>query len=66
MVLHKGVGMRGRQLNVPFSNRPLSSTSRLSHRSSVDVARGLSLLFGPKALSSWDSKPRWNNLPCLE
>ena len=34
------------------------------HHCSVDVARGLVLLFGigTKALPSWDSKTRWNNL----
>ena len=34
------------------------------HYYSVDVAHGLVLLFGigTKALSSWDSKTRWNNL----
>src|SRR5260221_1610920 len=34
------------------------------HHSGVNVARGLSLLFGlgTKALPSWDSKTRWNNL----
>jgi len=33
-------------------------------RSGVDVARGLALLFGlgTRALPSWDSKTRWNNL----
>ena len=32
--------------------------------SSVDVAHGLALLFGlgTKALPSWDSKTKWNNL----
>jgi hypothetical protein len=34
------------------------------HHSSVDVARGLALLFGigTTALPSWDSRIRWNNL----
>ena len=34
------------------------------HHSGVNIARGLSLLFGlgTKALPSWDSKTRWNNL----
>ena len=48
-----------------FSNRP----SRVKHfqtihHYSVDVAHGLVLLFGigTKALPSWDSKTRWNNL----
>jgi hypothetical protein len=51
--------------DVRFSNRP----SRVKHyqaihHSSVDVAHGLALLFGlgTKALPSWDSKTRWNNL----
>src|ERR1700745_1956572 len=41
-----------------------SSTFRLSTNSSVDVAHGLALLFGlgTKALPSWDSQTRWNNL----
>src|SRR5262249_9569149 len=41
-----------------------SSAFRLSTNSSVDVAHGLSLLFGlgTRALPSWDSKTRWNNL----
>jgi hypothetical protein len=41
-----------------------SSAFRLSTNSNVDVAHGLSLLFGlgTKALPSWDSKTRWNNL----
>jgi len=34
------------------------------HHPSVDVVRGLALLFGlgTKALPSWDSKTRWSNL----
>ena len=48
-----------------FSNRPFG-VKRLQtiHRCSVDVAHGLVLLFGigTKALPSWDSKTRWNNL----
>jgi len=41
-----------------------STAFRLSTNYSVDVAHGLSLLFGlgTKALPSWDSKTRWNNL----
>ena len=41
-----------------------SSVFRRSDRCSVDVAHGLVLLFGigTKALPSWDSKTRWNNL----
>ena len=53
--------------NVRFSNRPSgSSTFQAIHHStpSVDVAHGLALLFGlgTKALPSWDSKTRRNNL----
>src|SRR5215831_13240917 len=51
--------------DVRFSNRP----SRVKHfqaihHFSVDVAHGLALLFGlgTRALPSWDSKTRWNNL----
>jgi hypothetical protein len=51
--------------DVCFSNRP-SGVKRFQaiHHSSVDVAHGLALLFGlgTKALPSWDSKTRWNNL----
>jgi hypothetical protein len=34
------------------------------HHFTVDVAHGLALFFGlgTKALPSWDSKTRWNNL----
>ena len=41
-----------------------SSAFRLSTSYGVDVAHGLVLLFGigTKALPSWDSKTRWNNL----
>src|SRR6476620_12544040 len=41
-----------------------SSAFRLSTYCSVDVARRLVLLsgIGTKALPSWDSKTRWNNL----
>src|SRR5258707_15757257 len=41
-----------------------SSAFQAIHHSSADVARGLALLFGlgTKALPSWDSKTRWNNL----
>src|SRR5215510_3095448 len=53
------------QRNVRFSNRP-SGVKRFQtiHHLSVNVARGLVLLFGigTKALPSWDSKTRWNNL----
>src|SRR3981189_490563 len=48
-----------------FSNRPFRvKRFQTLHHCSVDVARGLVLLFGlgTKALPSWDSKTRWNNL----
>jgi hypothetical protein len=52
-------------LNVRFSNRPfrVKRFQTIQHYS-VDVAHGLVLLFGigTKALPSWDSKTRWNNL----
>jgi hypothetical protein len=50
---------------VRFSNRPFGvKRFQTIHRYGVDVARGLVLLFGigTKALPSWDSKARWNNL----
>ena len=52
-------------LNVRFSNRPIRvKRFQTIHHYSVDVARGLVLLsgIGTKALPSWDSKMRWNNL----
>src|SRR6266481_6315334 len=51
--------------NVRFSNRPFGVKRFQTIRTlGVDVARGLVLLFGigTKALSSLDSKTRWNNL----
>jgi len=41
-----------------------SSAFRLSTAVVVDVSRGLALLFGlgTKALPSWESRTRWNNL----
>src|SRR5215210_7076040 len=57
--------MPARIPDVRFSNRP-SGVKRFQtiHHGSVDVAHGLVLLFGigTKALPSWDSKTRWNNL----
>src|SRR6478672_13039614 len=51
--------------DVRFSNRPfgVKRFQTIRHHS-VDVARGLVLLFGigTKALPSLDSKTRWNNL----
>ena len=51
--------------HVAFSNRPVGVKHfRLCTNGSVDVARGLALLFGigTKALPAWDSRTRWNNL----
>jgi hypothetical protein len=51
--------------NVGFSNRPFRvKRFQTIHRYSVDVAHGLVLLFGigTRALPSWGSKTRWNNL----
>src|SRR5262245_42037106 len=50
---------------VCFSNRPIGvKRFQAVQRCSVDVARGLALLFGlgTKALPAWGSKTRWNNL----
>src|ERR1700676_1486326 len=52
-------------LDVRFSNRPFGVKHfQTIHQCGVDVARGLLLLFGigTRALPSWDSKTRWNNL----
>ena len=51
--------------DVRFSNRPFGvKRFQTIRRHSVDVAHGLVLLFGigTKAVPSWDSKTRWNNL----
>src|SRR5262249_6158019 len=51
--------------DVRFSNRPIGvKRFQAVQRCSVDVARGLALLFGlgTKALPAWGSKTRWNNL----
>src|SRR4051795_10616331 len=48
-----------------FSNRPFEVKHfQTIHHCSVDVAHELALLFGigTRALPSWDSKTRWNNL----
>src|SRR5258708_16954216 len=53
------------RMDFRFSNRPFGvKRFQAIHHSSVDVAHGLVLLFGlgTKALPSWDSKTRWNNL----
>ncbi len=51
--------------NVCFSNRPFGVKHfQTLRRCGVDVTHGLVLLFGigTRALPSWDSKTRWNNL----
>src|SRR5262249_6327399 len=64
--LHEsGVGPKAKSTDVRFSNRPFGvKRFQAIHHHSVNVARGLVLLFGigTKALPSWDSKTRWNNL----
>ena len=50
---------------VRFSNRPVwVKRFQTFHRSGVDVAHGLVLLFGigTRALPAWGSRTRWNNL----
>ena len=52
-------------MNVRFSNRPFEVKHFQTIRHcNVDVAHGLALLFGigTRALPSWDSRTRWNNL----
>jgi len=52
-------------VDVRFSNRPFEvKRFQTIRHCSVDVARGLVLLFGigTKALPAWDSRTRWNNL----
>jgi hypothetical protein len=52
-------------IHVRFSNRPFGvKRFQTIHDCGVVVARGLVLLFGigTKALPSWDSMTRWNNL----
>jgi hypothetical protein len=51
--------------DVRFSNRPVGVKHfQTIHHCSVDVAHGLVLLFGigTKAVPSWDSRTRRNNL----
>src|SRR5215469_8115531 len=50
---------------VRFSNRPFGvKRFQTIHGCGVNVAHGLVLLFGigTRALPSWDSRTRWNNL----
>jgi hypothetical protein len=58
-------GTNAKYCDVRFSNRPFGvKRFQTIHQHSVDVAHGLVLLFGigAKALPSWDSKTRRNNL----
>ena len=62
---HLRAPLRRGSFYVRFSNRPFGVKHfQASHHASVDVTHGLVLLFGigTKALPSWDSKTRWNNL----
>ena len=57
--------MQRPRFDVCFSNRPFGGKRfQTIHHYSVDVAHGLVLLFGigTRALPSWDSKTRRNNL----
>ena len=63
--LASSADMAKRPRHVRFSNRPFGvKRFQTIHHDSVDVTHGLVLLFGigTKALPSWDSKTRWNNL----
>src|SRR5713101_914947 len=58
-------GVGSLQNDVCFSNRPFGvKRFQTIHHHSVDVARGLVLLYGigTRALPSWDSRTRRNNL----
>src|SRR6476620_323990 len=62
---YRGVLIKRAGRNVRFSNWPFGvKRFQTIHQHSVDVAHGLVLLFGigAKALPSWDSKTRRNNL----
>src|SRR5271155_4472330 len=59
------IGPKPTSRDVRFSNRPVGvKRFQTIHHDSVDVSRGLALLFGlgTRALPSWGSKTRWNNL----
>src|SRR5476651_2087934 len=63
--LFNTIGTNRTPSDVRFSNRPFGVKHfQTIHQCGVDVARGLLLLFGigTKALPSWDSKTRRNNL----
>ena len=63
---HKQTNRHGpKSTFVRFSNRPVGVKHfQTIHHCSVDVAHGLVLLFGigTKAVPSWDSRTRRNNL----
>src|ERR1039457_2993768 len=61
-VLDMSASLIGRSGSSTF--KPSTTTFQTIHHCSVDVARGLVLLFGigARALPSWDSKTRRNNL----
>ena len=64
-LLTAGCGTKLTFRDVRFSNRPFGVKHfQTIHHCNVDVARGLVLLFGigTRALPSWDSKTRRNNL----
>src|SRR5271169_5003480 len=54
----------GELMSASLIGRLGSSAFQTIHHDSVDVSRGLALLFGlgTGALPSWDSKARWNYL----
>jgi hypothetical protein len=64
LLAQSGLLQRARPTSASLIGRSGSSAFQTIHQFSVDAARGLVLLFGigTKALPSWDSKTRWNNL----
>ena len=62
--LQLAIHVGSRLMSASLIGRLGSSAFRLSNRCSVDVAHGLVLLsgIGAKALPSWDSRTRWNDL----
>ena len=65
MALSSKANISSGQIDVRFSNRPFGvKRFQTIHHDSVDAAHGLVLLFGigAKALPSWDSRTRRNNL----
>ena len=66
MILSDSSAPSANPFDVRFSNRPfgVKHFQTIHQRCSVDVARGLVLLFGigTRALPSWVSRTGWNNL----